>query len=634
MPLNPTSPLAIEHKKFRTLASEFVDLTVTSAITAAPQVTNPVSWLSISLWGFNNYSNPSVYTYNFKLTSLANNLSPGNHETEIVFKYFRDQAGFPTVVERYVVKLTVEDTIKLTISRASINITYTIGGPVPPTEFFTLGTENPWTTVISDSRVSLNRNSGSGGTNDVNMELDVDVSGLQVGNYQYTVLFDDGYDRLTLDVFLEVINENVANDFLIVSPESFQLSVQEGSTSSVQRSFEVDSSENFTLSSSQSWLKLSSNSETAGLRTITASTQNTDGLSAGTHIAEITVTSSYTVKKISIVLLVNATGTDGVVDGTLYFSDDRDLITLASASSNKELVLRYQINEGQYNFEKVLPFINGQGKALLGDVANNLVEHRDFLQTSITKAFVPVDPLRMVITAFDKTLDSTQLNNRGTYENILLLTGSTPQKTDWLTYVPELLRTSNKGLVSFSFRADSAPVNIQISGAVTATKAISSISGPIYTCLVNLSEFELVEGDEIDIRCGVHTVKVKIIARAPEETHLCWLNEWNCPEFATMYGHLDISKGTEKVTGNYAVNGKEVTKVLEVRKPKDFGLRTGFLYGTEYYEYYASILDSKKIWIHTEGQWEEVICENTSMEIYRTREFFKSYMLRFKKAAI
>ena len=631
MPLNPTPPMVLSHKKFRTLTSEFVDLTVTSAITAAPEVTNLVNWLSVSMWGVDNYADPRVYTYNFKLTSQVNNFTPGVHQTEVVFKYYRDQTGFPTVTERYLVQLTVEDTIKLSISRTSINISYTIGGPVPPTEFFTLATENAWTTVISEPRVSLNRTSGSG---NANMEMDLDVSGLPVGNYQYTVLFDDGYDKETLDIFLEVINENSANDYLIVSPESFQLSVQEGAVTSVQRSFEVDSSENFNLSSNRPWLQLSSNSEAAGTRTITASTQNTDSLAAGTHIAEITVTSSYTTKKISVVLLINETGTDGIVTGTLYFAGDRDLITLASASSNKELVLKYDINNGQYAYEKTLPFINGQGKALLGDVANNLVSHNDFLNILNSRGLVPVDPLEMVITAYDKPLDSTQLNERGVYEDILLLTGKTPKTMDRLTYAPESIRTSNKGIVAFSFRADTVPQEIQISGAVTAIKAIGSLNGPIYTCFVNLSEFDLTEGDEIDIFCGGHSLKVEIIARAPEETHLCWLNEWKCPEFATMYGHFNVSKGTEKVTGTYAVEGQEVTKVLEVRKPKDYNLRTGFVYGTEYYDYYASILDAKKIWIYTGGEWVEVICENTSMEIYRTREFFKSYSLRFKKAAI
>lgn len=633
MPFDPTSPLAFAHKQYRSLESQFIALNLTGPITGPIQVANNSSWLNVTLWGVANFvdGTPRTYNYQFKLTSQADLLTQGNYQTTVTFKYYRDEIGFPEVTETFDVNLTIEETIKLAITRSTMNISYTVGGAAPATEFFKLETENPWTALVSDARVSLNHASGSGSTD---MEMDLDVSGLPIGNYSYSILFDDGYDKVTLEISLQVINENTANDYLIVSPESFQLAVQEGSLDPSSRAFTVDSSADFTLAANQPWILLSSLSELAGTRSITAITQNTDGLAPGLYSGEITVTSSFTVKKIAIALLVNETGSSGVDPDTLYFSDDRDRITLASISSNKELVLKYDINGSKYNYEKTLPFINGIGKALLGDVANNLVEHKELFANMGTRVFVPVDPLSMVVTAYDKPINSTQLNERQVLSGILMLTGATPKTLDRLTYSPGTVVTSPKGIVAFSFRSDTPPDEIIVAGAVDASVVVGNIGGPIYTCFVNLSEFTLVEGDEISITCGGQVLKVVINGHAPEETHICWLNEWNCPEFATMQGHLVISKSTDKIQGKYADDGKEITRILEIKKTMEYTLNTGFISGRDYYKYYASILDAKKIWLYVDGQWEEVISTNKRMRTYGTREYFMGYPLTFKPAVI
>lgn len=632
MPFNPLSPLALNHKLYRARASQVVvQNTIEVPISVIPMASVSASWLSVSM---SSIVDSKTFRWLFSLKAAVDSLPPGSYSATVEFKhsYQVDLTVF-NVTETYKVNLTVTATIKLAASRSQFSFIYFEGQNPPASEYFNLVTENAWTATPDQSWIELNKTSGSGSSQ---IQLTADVAGLAVGEYSGQILFQDGYDQIFVNVQLSVRSEDTADDFLLVSPGTITFAEVQGEAPTSTKVITIESSEAFTLAKTVAWLQLSSASESAGTKSVTLSVINTEGLAAGNYNDVVTIASSFSSKTISIALLINSAEIEGVDLDEFYFSEDRDKITLLSNEPNTELVLEFdvQATNKAYAFKKRIPFFQGKASALLADYADSTVQHNDFFANTASRVFSPVTPLSVNIKAFNKDLYSTLQTLRESYTGVQALTGATPLVTDKLSHVPGTIYAPKNGFVSFTFRADTKPNDITFSGAATGSLAVGDVTGPVYTCFVNLSELTLVEGDILNIFCGAFLLKVIIKGLEPEITPIAWLNEWNCPEFYSCSGYLSIDNEDGKTVATYASEGKEVTRVLEVRRPRRYDLNTGFVFTRPEYEWLASILDARKVWILQNGIWEEVICTTRSMNVHATREFYKAYRLSFKSAAV
>lgn len=629
--IDPTPPIKFTYKKLRTVAPQEIILDTTYEVIGNITTYNAPNWLKIIFLS----KNGNLYSYRLTVdTAKAQNLAPGIYT---VHPEFRFRAKIVFFVEKDVaipcaVTLTVIDTIRLSLSPTVINFEYSVGGQVPGLNFLNVTTENSWSLVKDQSWITVNKTLGTGNTT---VEIGANVAGLSVGNYSGTIQIDDGYDKKNVTVNLQVKGTNTSNDYLVFTPETIGVSVSHQEVVDIKKYFHLATSEASIIIVDVPWLVLDDENFAPGdNQSVGINVRNTESLDPGTYIGNVTAQSSFSSIKRQVLLTVNGVYLDGVEDNGFYFADDRKEVKMDSIIANSELILEYLTTVGNqlYPYTKKAPFFKGVGRSVLGGEAKNLIVPLDFTGDIITSVVKGADILNSRILAYDRIRNTTQQTLRRTYENVRVITGSSPKEDNWLTYMPKTIYSFPKGSIAFSFRADEPPENIQITGAVSANIAVEPIEGEVFTCFVNLSDYTLTKDDEIDIACGGFIVKIIIRAMEPETTTIVFLNEWNLPEIFNCSGFRENNIERDQTKARYFVDGKERQRILESRAPESYSVNTGFIYTQAEREWLAKILRSPKIWIWTNGRFEEVVCTTDRLRPYGTREFYNAYGLNFEKA--
>lgn len=631
MAFNPKS-INLSYKKQRTPLTQETTLTLEYPLASGGvSVTSVPNWLKVTLVS----GSDGVYVYRLQpVATYADVLSVGTYSQIVEFKYkFSFFAGTGNATEKLTVSLTVSDTVLLSVNPSFISQTYTIGAAAPGKKFLSITSENNWTVIKDQSWMTINKTSGTGNTS---LEVGFDPSGLSAGVYTGQILVDDGYDKKTVAVTLNVLGENTSDDYLIVTPDSFEWVEEYQEPSTKTKKIVVDSSEDFTITSNVSWITFSSNSWPAGQKSIQAVATDTDLLTYGVYQGLITIASSYSTKTVQVLLTINKVVVSGVDSNGLYFADDRNKLSFANTVDNSVLVLSYTADNGiqQFLYPKSIPFYRGVAESILGQEVKNIIAPNYELDNLNTRCFVPVKPVTMNIGVYDKIINASQQTLRKTLTNVQVLTGATPKTSNWLSYIPSEIYTVKDAIVVFTFMADTAPTEINITGADETDYNVTGLSGGIYSCLVNLSELSLSVGDSINISCGGYSVKVNIDPVEPEHTKLVWLNEWNCPEIFTCRGDLTISNESTQTLASYAEEGKERSTVLDVTLPTTYEVNTGYLYSREEVDWLHSILRAKKIWLQINGEFVEVVRTFDAMDYYETRNILDAYELTFEKAIV
>src|SRR5690606_17100221 len=203
----------------------------------------------------------------------------------------------------------------------------------------------------------------------------------------------------------------------------------------------------------------------------------------------------------------------GIVSNGFYFADDRNKLIVTNAQDNSEVLINFstEASSGLIRpYAKKAPYVENRATIEMGLETNRLLGPNPFLSLLTTRAFVPVNPLRMDFTVYDKIIGQSPLTKGSDFSNVQFINGRTPKITNRLTYIPNQIKAVKDGLISFSFISESIPDSIEITGDVTLTIPLSGLLGKIFTCFVDLSDFELSIGNVITISCGPVTVNVQI----------------------------------------------------------------------------------------------------------------------------
>ncbi|UOB16569.1 BACON domain-containing protein [Abyssalbus ytuae] len=625
------NPVVLNYKKNRYSTDKDVTYKVID-IRGTIQILNKPNWLNIVLLGVNTDADPVEYTYKFSVnTSISSTLQAGTYSQEITFKYKSTPFNF-TIQEKVNVVINVFNTILLNVSPSNLNFQYTIGGSVPGNSFLSITSENNWSIIKDQTWITLSKTSGSGNTS---ISVGVDVSGLTSGNYNGQILIDDGYNQKIVNVSLVVQGENTSDDYLIVSPESFQASETYGEIPSKLRQINIESSENYTIVSNVPWIQLSSSSGSSGISSVTATIINTEFLSIGNYNGVITVTTNYTVKTINVLLIINQAVINGIESNSFYFAEDRNKLSMSSSVPNSELYIEFETQASKFvTYNKTVPFFQGVGTAVIGLEAKNLIKE-NFIPVNITSGVInPVVPMSMNIKAYDKPVNSMELTLRQEFSNLQFINGRSPIDINKINYLPQSINAVKDAIVMFSFIASEPPSEITLNGDLTETIAVSLPPSLIYTAILKLSDYTLLPGNKITISCSGFSVNINIIPSEPQHTRLIFFNEWQCPECITLTGYFEKSKDTDNITTVVAREGKDYTKTIDVREPEEYTVNTGYIYSKNEIEWISNILRSKKIWLEIDGEFTEVICTTRSMSVFKTRRFLNSYNLTFEKAEI
>lgn len=627
MAVTPNS-ISFTYKKY--LDAPYVSIEVTP-----DQPADQVNYSGVPLWiqliktGETRNQQAKITSQTYKVqvkAESANNLNIGYHLADIQFTYFRNQQG-SSPLGSLAINLEVIDNLRLSLSKTDYAFQYETGGTVPATQPLTITTENNWSIIGDQPWITFSASNG-GGTQTI--EIGVNVSGLAVGLYEGTFQVDDGQSIKQGNISLLVSGDSSGGDYLTLSRTSLSFSEVYQQAPTRSGSITIDSSLAVTITTPAAWLSLSASNFAAGSNQLVVSTQNTEGLAIGDYPTTIKIESGFSTKTVNVLLRILEISSTGIVNGALYFAEDRNTLVLSSSTPNAEAYFEFYTSPK--NYQRRVPFFNDLAKVVIGLETSTLLKPNNLPATFQSGAFVPVTPLNMDFTVYDKVINNTAITERQAYSNVKFLNGKSPSQANRLSYIPNKITVPGNGLISFSFYSE-VPVNsINISGDHTAEIAISNLNSNIYAAVIDLAPYGLVAGQHISITCGPVSVDVAIKPTELETTRLIWLNEWDCPEVFNLDGLVEIVNEEESDIISLSQNGKEVSRIIEIQEPVSFRVGTGNIYSNEEVAWLAKVMRSKKTWLELQGERIEVTRDFRSLPVYATRENTRNFNLRFDAA--
>lgn len=637
------STLSKTYKKDSVVPSDTVVVTPSDTSNGpfgdGPWVDSKPKWLNVVFvkkQGYNNGAGvPDRVTYKITVNeSVARTMGTGNYSGRVVFLHKRLSGRLSREGLSYTLEIQETVVLKVTPNPLEFN-TYNIGESIPPPKFLNITTENSWKAHTTESWIILESTSGTGNGS---VEVNVDPTGLTPGNYTGKIIIDDGVSpTFEVNVVLPVMGEIEPEEYLNITPSAFDLSEIFQEPPTKNKTIKIDSSESFTLTDNVGWLSYSAMSGGEGITSIVASTVNTETLPIGTYPGTITIKTNSNIKTVSVLLRITLAEFSGIVSNGFYYADDRNKLVITNAQDNSEVLINFttEASSGFIRpYSKKAPYIENIATIEMGLETNRLLRPNPFLSSLNTRVFVPVAPLKMGFTVYDKIIGQSPLTKRSDFSNVQFINGRTPKIQDRLTYIPNKITTVKDGLISFSFKSDSIPDTIEITGAVTTSLPLSGLSGNLFTCLIDLSDFTMNIGDKIKISCGPIEVDVQIKPNDYTRRRLIWLNEWQMPESFDFTGYFEIENPREVEETTIDREGQDYTKIIDISEPEEYSINTGNLYSQDELDWLMTILRSKLIYLEIEGEMIEVVCTTKKLSRFQTREFNKSYTFSFKKASI
>jgi len=564
----------------------------------------------------------------------ADNLAVGYFQEKASI-YFRYQLDGPNnnsyKIEEFNVNLRVTERQRLSLSDWLFKFYHTIGNAAPAGKFLTINTDGDWSITADSGWVNFSQVNGSGTSV---ISITPDVTGMASGVYSSQFYVDDGDSQTNGYVYVYVSGSGDEADYLNVTPSVLQFSETYLNPSEKENNINIDSSLVATIAANVNWLAFSEVNLPVGISQIIVSTLNTDLLQVGSYPAEITVTSNYSVRVIEVLLNVVQITTQGIESNSFYFSEDRNTILLTSGDDNSEVIADFKTiaTLELKRYRKRAPFNKNSAQLIIGLETALYLRANQIPPVLFTQGFIPVKPISIDFSLFERSLSNTAMVARETFENLSFLNGNTPAIIDQLCYIPNNISVPKDGIIAFSLKSDAVIANLEITGAVTQTIPLFYDSTKIYGVIVNLSDYNLKELDAITITCGALVLNVFIKPTQLPTTQLIWQNEWDCPEIFNMDGIVEIIKENESKTVFTNRGGKEYASVIDSKNPKSFKVATGNIYTKEEVAHLSLVLDATKIWLQLGSERIEVIRKFKSLSVSETRRTSNNYVLSFDAA--
>lgn len=566
--------------------------------------------------------------------AYADNLEVGyiQEKAAIYYEYQLDGPNNNSYnVEQFDITLRVTETQRLTLSEWLFKFYHNIGDAAPAGKFLSISSGGDWSITADRPWVNFSQNNGSG--NSV-ITITPDVTGMAAGVYSSQFFVDDGDSQTNGYVYVYVSGSGDEADFLNISPAVLQFSETYLQASQKESTINIDSSLAAVITANVNWLEFSQTNIAAGITQVTVGTVNTEVLQIGSYPAEIKITSNYSVRVIEVLLNVVQITTSGIASNSFYFADDRNTLLLTSGNDNTEVLADFKTAATLElkRYRKRAPFNKNFAQLIIGMETSLYLRPNALPPSLFTQGFIPVKPIKIDFSLYERSLTDAAMQERGIYENLKFINGKTPAVENKLSYIPNKITVPKDGIVSFSFKSDQAINEAAITGAITANVPLYFDATNIYGVFVDLSAFTLKERDVIQLSCG--PISIEITLRNPEypTTQLIWLNEWDCPEVFNMDGISEIIAENESKTVFTNRGGKEYASVIDSKSPKSFNVGTGNIYSNAEIAYLASVLDSTKVWIQLGSKRIEVIKKFRSLSISETRRTFNNYVLSFDSA--
>lgn len=632
MAFNPASPLNVTYKKYsgnnpkNLVTADILDYTNRVIVTGAP------SWLNIRNVTFRNNT---AYISLVVIENAANALAAGLHTATITVRADlqepdMDQATTYTVGV-FQLNLTVVNTIILEVSPTSLNFAYDPALTPPSEKLVRITSENNWDVVKTESWITTSMTSGS---NSASIYVGVDAASLPTGIYTGQISVADGIFTETITVNLTVQAPEASTDYLYVNPQNLEFLSELNVVNSVSKVLNVDSSANFSVASSQSWLVTDSSVGGAGLTQLTVSVDS-DSLQKGSYFGELTITAAGIVTSVYVSLRVVDFDLAGITENTLYFAQDRNELKVGSVTDNSFLVLNVLLSgiTETKAISKTQPYFRGIATAVIGVETPRYLKPITPSSNLNSRITNNLKPITIDVTAAEKNFFTGTSVIVANYRNLYFLKGKTPGITDRACYIPQNITCTNNALIAISVINEDAPQQAFISGAISATIQGGEQDGNyLYTAWFNLADYVLNDKDEIVLNYDGKTVNVQIDNNYIERNTLAFENEWGEFEFFETKGFFTRTADVDRTETERTVGGLTKTIILEADEDESFTLNTGYIHTNAEVKWLSKILYAKQVYFWLNDDWIPVTMTTASLQVYQTRNYINSYNLQFKKA--
>lgn len=640
MSFTPAAPLSLIYTQNQT--STVVQQTVLFAVPNNPssvtniQILNLPAWLTASNVFYNTFNNE--IEFNLKIKNVyANNMSAGDYSTAIQVKYIATINGSTSTFSSflYQINFTLISNILLTVSPTVLAYSHVFGESNPQNQALNIESSSNWTISADESWVDLPLFSGVGSSQ---ISIGVNPTSLAIGQWYALITIQDAQSTKTVSVTLSITEESTEIDYLFVLPQGLNFVSELGVENTTTKSINIESSGNWSATTTESWLQLSTSSGSEGITPIDVSVDS-DALTDLTtpYLAQIVITQQNLQKTVFVELYLVEFLTQGIESEGLYFSDDRNKLEVTNLFPNMFLYLEGTISNGvqtlSYKFNA--PYQNGLAKVLFGLETNVMLKSVIPTNNFSTRIKNNISPVLINFTALNKHLTygtNTFLSN---WQNVRFLTGKTPIVTDKLCYVPDTIHVTKDAILSLSCLSTTELTEITITGDATATyNTVIADNLLVYNAIIDLSVLNLSIGANITITFGVITVNVVIKDTGLETTLLAFENEWREYEFFEFTGALSINDKATHTTTEIQEEAAEHTKTVSIISGKDYSVSTGLIYSQEEIDWLARLLKSKRVFIYQNNEPIEVVLGTKTLNTYQTRKAYNSYNVKFSKAIV
>jgi len=612
----------------------FGDTLLTNENTRNYKIKGVPNWLQVANVIFNASTKQMEFVVSVK-PAVIEGMAPGFYnanlkasfewENIVFWMEVTDPTGIPITLE-------VKDTVVLSVAPSTIVWEYIVGGTLPQSKIVQIVSENSWNITKDQSWVTL---SLTNGVNSGNVVIGADVTGLPIGNHSAIVTVDDGIYIKNIVLTLTVSEGDTEVDYLQLSPRNFSFVSEFGEVNANQKPLSLDVSHAWSTVISESWLNLNTESGAAGLFSLNLSVDS-DALAVGNYTAEIEFSTATIVKKIFVLLKVVEFYTQGIESGALYFADDRNKLEATSIDENSFLVIDAitSLQERNVPYQLEAPYFQGVAKIVLGEETEDILKSIVPTSNFTSRVLHNILPTAISLTMLNENKATGAVTQIAQFQNVRFLTGKTPTTVGKISYIPSVVYVTKNAVLAISTTLEPTDVSITTPlGSFTIVQGLA-LNLYTYTALINLADYTLAPGDEVTIEFSGFTVTAVIKPTQAETTRFAFENEWREYEIIEATGFLTKRATANQTTTEIQDDAIKTTKIVSIEKGVEYTINTGWLYSQDEVNWWAKILESKRVFIYENGVPIEIYLTTKKLEIYKTRNTLRSFNLKFKKAAI
>ncbi|SFU49279.1 hypothetical protein SAMN05216480_10558 [Pustulibacterium marinum] len=466
--------------------------------------------------------------------------------------------------------------------------------------------------------------------------MEISVSVLNLLLFQNSITFNSCSisSNGNISNFYFIRNQEESDQPMVVFPEALEFDVFEGSSVIDPKDLFILTQEDFTVDVFIGWA-YSSVIQGNGPQEIQVGIVSASNFSVGSYEGYITVSSGGDSLQVPIVVNVlpffNTTFSE-----SLNFTLDDHYVTVNSVEPNS--IVNVVMSMKIYNYasssyvDKIykgsVPVFGGEAKFYPGTIIETAIKKlnapADYLEGSISDlegVFPVYKPAKVSISLEEMNIDTEEVINSGTVNNVLWLKGVTPEGFSSegileVTDVSERVTINSIATVSFAKLPGVYQIKTLVNDEEESIEYYNASDEYVFTLLKNFNSYA--QGDVIEIiimtELGNYTKKFIVFPDSKNSNLIAWSNEYGCLKIFEFTGDYTLKDELDFISNTSFKNNVQFSENLEILKNNILTINTGYVLSTGY-EIISSLMYAKKVWKLYQGSSKVLLLNSTTTEL-------------------